>query len=81
MEKDLLEKPIVDLPLSTRSVNALLSAGLNTVGDVVAETSVSLRRIPQFGAKSFLEVEDVLRDLGLGFAVWPAIIYVYDPKG
>lgn len=78
-KETLLDTPIEDLELSGRSHNCLKSAHgtqnlwggkegrfqLETVRDLVKYTQGELLRIPNFGRKSFNEVEELLATMGL----------------
>lgn len=65
-EEDLLMiKPIEDLDLSLRSYNCLKRSDINTVGDILEYDVSELKKIRNFGKKSFAEVEEKIQDLGL----------------
>ncbi len=54
MQDSISDLPIAELGLSTRSKNALLNAGINTVSDVLAaleEGDKALTSLKGFGAK------------------------------
>lgn len=57
-----------DLALPRKTTNALLNAGLTTVGDLVGLTAAEVSRIPNLGAKSVIEIERALRPLDIGLA-------------
>lgn len=60
--------PIDDLELSVRSCNALKGAGYATLGALddlfKLHKSVILKMLPNFGAKSYREVAEVLHTMG-----------------
>ena len=61
------ERPISELEISTRAINALTKAGLHTVGDMLAKLEAgedALLDIDGFGRKSLIEVKKQLRKLG-----------------
>lgn len=64
-ENLILEKPIEDLDLSLRSYNCLKRANINTVGDILEYEVSELKKIRNFGKKSFTEVESKINELGL----------------
>lgn len=64
-ENLILEKPIEDLDLSLRSYNCLKRANINTVGDILEYDVAELKKIRNFGKKSFTEVENKIDELGL----------------
>ena len=51
--------------LATRALNVLSTAGVNTVGDVLAKSEAELRGVKGFGAKSYDELMARLDELGL----------------
>ena len=56
----ILTKSILDIGLSTRSLNCLRSAGLKTVYDITKMTPDQLLNISQMGRKSKMEIEEFL---------------------
>ena len=65
-EEDLLlQKPIEDLDLSLRSYNCLKREEINTLGNIVTMPVDELRKIRNFGKKSFTEVQEKVESLGL----------------
>lgn len=56
-----------DLDLNVRPVNCLKSAKIFTVGDIVATTPESIRKIPHLGDKSFNEIVEKLAALGIQY--------------
>ncbi len=69
MQDSISDLPIAELGLSTRSKNALLNAGINTVSDVLAaleEGDKALTGLKGFGAKSLADLKTKLQEQGLG---------------
>ena len=58
-------KLIEDLALATRSLNALKTAGITTVAEIVGMAKPDLLGIEGFGPKSYTELQDKLESLGL----------------
>ena len=53
---------IADLPLKVRTHNCLISAGCQTVGDVMALGELGLARITNFGKGSFKDLKQVFAE-------------------
>ena len=51
--------------LSIRTVNALATAGLRTVGDLIIKSAHQLARLPNLGPGRVLEIKEFLRQRGL----------------
>jgi DNA-directed RNA polymerase subunit alpha len=64
-EHSRLALPIADLDLSVRASNCLESAGIKTVGDLVAMDENDLLKIRSFGKTSLREIKRKMADLGL----------------
>jgi large subunit ribosomal protein L31 len=61
------DKPVAELNLSTRAVEALAKAGMTTVGQVLAklgEGEAALLAVEGFGRKSLIDLKKQLRQLG-----------------
>ena len=61
------ERQISELEISTKAINALTKAGLNTVGDLLAKLEAgeeALLEIDGFGRKSLIDIKKQLRKLG-----------------
>jgi len=61
------ERQISELEISTKAINTLTKAGLNTVGDLLAKLEAgeeSLLEIDGFGRKSLIDIKKQLRKLG-----------------
>jgi hypothetical protein len=65
--------PLQELNLTVRSFNSLKSEGIDTVGQLVARTPDDLLGIKNIGERSVEEIEEKLRDLGLGLAQAPQV--------
>lgn len=63
----ILEMTIEELDLSVRSYNCLKRAGINTVEELTQRTEEDMIKVRNLGRKSLEEVENKLRELGLGF--------------
>ena len=59
-----------DMFLSVRTYNCLKSAGIETLGDIVAYNRNEYMRLRNFGRKSLNELDNMLEKLGLGFKMW-----------
>ncbi len=66
--KELLERSIEELGLSSVPLRALKNSGVKKMGDLVGKTSKELLKIKNFGEKSLQKVEKKLADYGLGLA-------------
>jgi hypothetical protein len=60
-----LYKPVSELKLSVRAENCLKNEGITVVGELIQKSEEELLRVPNFGRRSFNEIRDVLRDMGL----------------
>jgi DNA-directed RNA polymerase subunit alpha len=60
---DLLGLPVDELSLSARTTNALIGAGIKTVGDLVSLSDDELNDLKGFGAKAREEVKDKVAEL------------------
>jgi len=60
-----LEMSIDDLDLSSRSLNCLKKASINTVGELIDLTENDLLKIKSLGSKSFDEIKDTLAKFNL----------------
>lgn len=66
-ERTSLARPVADLALGTRPTDALVKAGLTTVGHVLdrlGQGEASLLAVEGFGRKSLIDVKKKLRALG-----------------
>lgn len=64
-DSDILKTRIEDLNLSVRTMKALSSAGIRTVGGLVRKTQEDLLVIEGLGAKGITEIKRVLSNFGL----------------
>ena len=62
-----LETPIEELDLSVRAYNCLKRDAIHTLQDLTAKTESEMMKIRNLGKKSFKEVMDKVRDMGLSF--------------
>lgn len=65
----LLSKPISEIELSVRSANCLKSAGIGTLGQLVARTENELLSFHNFGKQSLKEIQGKLEELGLSLGM------------
>lgn len=74
--REALAKPLEDLALSARAINALKNADLNVVADVVQKTEADLEHVKNLGEKSIEELKAALASLGLslGMRIDPAVL-------
>lgn len=64
-EEQVLRKRIEDLDLSTRTLNALVKAGLKNVGMLAKKTEKKLKDVEGLGDKGIIEIKKALGNLGL----------------
>lgn len=64
-EEQVLKKKAEDLELSTRTMNALLAAGIKNVGTLSRKTEKKLRSVEGLGDKAIVEIKKALGNLGL----------------
>lgn len=62
---DVLDTPLDQLDLSTRSINCFKNEGLITIGDVIKLSEAELLRFPNFGRKGLIEVNEILSSFGV----------------
>ena len=67
MKEKVLEMSIEELELSVRSFNCLKRVGISTVEDLTNKTESEMLKVRNLGKKSFDEVTNKLRSLGLDF--------------
>ena len=63
--QSLLERPIDELAVSVRVGHCLERLGVKTVGELVRKTAFDLVHEPNFGRRSLVEVELLLKAMGL----------------
>jgi DNA-directed RNA polymerase subunit alpha len=64
-----LAKPIEELPLPARAVNALKNAEISVVADLVQKTDEDLENVKNLGSKSIEEIKTALAALGLSLGM------------
>ena len=64
---ELLEKPITDLPLHEKTLNALSAAGVKDVAAIVSRREREMYKIQNFGKKNLEDVKRAITQLGLNF--------------
>jgi DNA-directed RNA polymerase subunit alpha len=62
------EMPIDQLDLSVRTMNCLRRSGITTVGELISKKPKDLLKLRNFGQKSFQEIEERLKEMGLSLA-------------
>ena len=67
--RQLLKTKLVDLDLSVRALNCLKAADVDSLGDLVQYNRTDLLKFRNFGKKSLAELDDVLNNLNLNFAM------------
>lgn len=65
----LLDRRVVDLPLSVRTVNMLVAGGLETLRDMVRLHKGDYLRFRNFGKKSLDEISDYFKTYNLQFGM------------
>ena len=66
-----LKTPISELELSVRSANCLREAEIRTIGELVQKTPQELLKYRNFGKKSLVEIEELLKGMGLSLGMSP----------
>lgn len=61
------DKKIEELDISVRSYNCLKRAGIQTVLELASKTEDEVLKLRSLGKKSFKEIKDKLKELGLNF--------------
>ena len=64
-----LKTPIAELELSVRSANCLREASIRTIGELVEKSSQELLKYRNFGKKSLVEIEELLKGMGLSLGM------------
>jgi len=60
--------PVEQLDLSVRTMNCLRRGGISTVGELISKKAKDLLQLRNFGQKSFHEIEEKLKELGLSLS-------------
>ncbi|MDO8643990.1 MAG: DNA-directed RNA polymerase subunit alpha C-terminal domain-containing protein [bacterium] len=71
---ELLSRPIYEPGLRPQTANALWTAGITSLHDLVQKTEVELLRLPGFGPGSLRGVQVVLDRMGLRLGTKPALV-------
>ncbi|MDD3166861.1 MAG: DNA-directed RNA polymerase subunit alpha C-terminal domain-containing protein, partial [Bacteroidales bacterium] len=67
--RQLLKSKLVDMDLSVRALNCLKAADVETLGELVVFNKTDLLKFRNFGKKSLTELEELLGNLNLSFAM------------
>lgn len=67
--RKLLKTTLTDLDLSVRAYNCLAAAGISTLGQLVQYDVGDLLKFRNFGKKSLVEIEELVREKGLTFGM------------
>jgi DNA-directed RNA polymerase subunit alpha len=67
--RDALGKPLEELPLAARAVNALKNADIHLVADLAQKTEADLEHVKNLGEKSIDEIKVALASLGLSLGM------------
>jgi DNA-directed RNA polymerase subunit alpha len=67
--RDALAKPLEELPLPARAVNALKNAEIQIVADLAQKTEADLEHVKNLGEKSIDEIKSALGSLGLSLGM------------
>ncbi|HRS53897.1 MAG TPA: DNA-directed RNA polymerase subunit alpha [Bacteroidales bacterium] len=67
--RQLLKTKLVDLDLSVRALNCLKAAEVHTLGDLVAYNKNDLLKFRNFGKKSLIELEELIKSKNLSFGM------------
>lgn len=67
--RQLLKTKLVDMDLSVRALNCLKAADVETLGELVSFNKNDLLKFRNFGKKSLVELEDLVRVKGLHFGM------------
>lgn len=57
--------PLYELKLTVRTCNCLSRAGYTTLGEVAAADPETIKNVRNLGAKSYSEIQGILRGYGL----------------
>ncbi len=71
--------PVEQLDLSVRTMNCLRRGGITTVGELISKKPKDLLQLRNFGQKSFHEIEDKLKELGLSLSPQTGLIEETEP--
>ena len=66
--------PVEQLDLSVRTMNCLRRGGIATVGELISKKTKDLLQLRNFGQKSYREIEERLKELGLSLTPPPGLM-------
>jgi DNA-directed RNA polymerase subunit alpha len=74
--REVLSKPLEELPLPARALNALKNADVHLVADLAQKTEADLEHVKNLGEKSIDEIKSALAALGLslGMRIDPGVL-------
>ncbi len=74
--REVLARPLEELPLAQRAINALKNAEIHLVADLVQKTEADLEQVKNLGEKSIDEIKGALAGLGLslGMRIDPGVL-------
>jgi DNA-directed RNA polymerase subunit alpha len=64
-----LAQPVSELELSVRSANCLREAHIKSIGELVKKSEMEMLKYRNFGKKSLTEINNILKEMGLGFGM------------
>jgi DNA-directed RNA polymerase subunit alpha len=67
--RKVLNTPLEDMDLSVRAYNCLKAAKINTLAELVTYDTNELLKFRNFGKKSLVEIEELIREKGLSFGM------------
>jgi DNA-directed RNA polymerase subunit alpha len=67
--RKILKTPLEDMDLSVRAYNCLKAAKINTLSELVQYDTNELLKFRNFGRKSLVEIEDLIKEKGLSFGM------------
>ena len=81
--RDALAKPIEELPLPARAINALKNSDIQVVADLAQKTEEELAQVKNLGEKSIDEIKTALAALGLslGLRIDPNVLGALAGRG
>jgi len=67
--RKILKTPLEDMDLSVRAYNCLKAAKINALAELVQYDTNELLKFRNFGRKSLVEIEDLIKDKGMSFGM------------
>jgi DNA-directed RNA polymerase subunit alpha len=67
--RKILKTPLEDMDLSVRAYNCLKAAKINTLSELVQYDTNELLKFRNFGRKSLVEIEDLIKEKGMSFGM------------